>query len=184
MMLSDNELYHQYLHGDVKAYDELMLRYADRVVSFLYAYLQDWQDAEDLMIDAFARIMIKKPVIREDGFRPYLFKTARNMASRFHEKKNRFQAFSLEDLNDEAADRFFTEEKILGQEKSELLKKCMDRLDSQQREALWMVYFEGLSYAEAADVMKVTKKRIDHLLSRGKENLRKELLKEGVTDAY
>jgi RNA polymerase sigma-70 factor (ECF subfamily) len=52
------------------------------------------------------------------------------------------------------------------------------------REALWLVYFEDLSYAETAEVMNVSVKKIDNLLSRGKKRLREELEKEGVEHAY
>ena len=45
-------------------------------------------------------------------------------------------------------------------------------------------FFEEMSYAEAAAVMKVNRKKIDHLLQRGKKNMRLELLKEGMVSAY
>jgi DNA-directed RNA polymerase specialized sigma24 family protein len=46
------------------------------------------------------------------------------------------------------------------------------------------VYSEGLTYAEAGAVMGVNAKRVDHLLSRGKKQMREELKKEGVLGAY
>ena len=62
-----------------------------------------------------------------------------------------------------------------------ILHVCMERIDADVREALWLVYFENMSYIEAANIMKVNKKRIDRLLQKGKEHLRKELEKEGIT---
>ncbi|MBR6014761.1 MAG: sigma-70 family RNA polymerase sigma factor, partial [Firmicutes bacterium] len=73
---SDDELYSLYLSGDNAAYDELMLRYGDSITVFLNGYLHNVHDAEDLMIEAFARIMVKKPLIKVGGFKAYLFKTA------------------------------------------------------------------------------------------------------------
>ena len=64
-----------------------------------------------------------------------------------------------------------------------MLHICLDRIEPQLKEALWLVYFEEMSYREAADIMGVNTKRIDHLLTRGKRKLREELEKEGVTDA-
>ena len=60
----------------------------------------------------------------------------------------------------------------------------MDRLDPELSEVLWLIYFEELSYAEAAKVMGVNTKRVDHLLTRAKGRMRRELEKEGVTNAY
>ena len=73
---------------------------------------------------------------------------------------------------------------LLYNERKRALHACLNRMDKDTREVLWLVYFEDMSYAEAASVMGVNKKRIDHLLSRGKKQLSTELKKEGITNAY
>ena len=83
-MESDDILYREFLDGDTASYDQLMIRYCDSLTMFLYGFLHDWQDSEDLMIESFARVMVKKPKIGEGSFKAYLYKTARNLASRFH----------------------------------------------------------------------------------------------------
>jgi len=47
------------------------------------------------------------------------------------------------------------------------------------REVIHLIYFENLSYEEAAKVMKKNKKQIDNLLYRAKSALRTILGKEG-----
>ena len=77
------------------------------------------------------------------------------------------------------------EEKELGKEETKkVLIKCLDRIDPELREALWLIYAEEMSYAQAAEVMGVNTKRVDHLLTRGKQAMRKELNKEGINDGY
>jgi RNA polymerase sigma-70 factor (ECF subfamily) len=183
-MKSDDELYRMYLSGDKSSYDELMLRYGDSLTYFLNGYLHNLQDAEDLMIESFARIMVKKPAIRPGCFKAYLYKTARNLATRFHGVKSRIEVFSLEGSDMEIGDFLSPEKKIQDGEHKKFLYQCLDRIDARLKEALWLVYLEKMSYAEAAKVMGVTTKRIDKLLQRGKEHLRKELKKEGITNAY
>ena len=73
---------------------------------------------------------------------------------------------------------------MLDDERDHILHLCLERIDPMMREALWLVYFEDLSYAETAEVMNVSVKKIDNLLSRGKKRLREELEKEGVDHAY
>ena len=161
-----------------------MLRYGDSLTSYLHAVLHDRQDAEDLMIETFARIMVKKPGISEGAFKAYLFKTGRNLALRLLHKKKRQETFSLEDLStDPAADELVEERLLLGDQR-ELLHLCLERIDPILREVLWLIYFEGMSYAQAAEVMKTNTKRIDHLLTRAKKHLRGELSKEGFDYAY
>ncbi|MBQ1341884.1 MAG: hypothetical protein IIY33_05310, partial [Erysipelotrichaceae bacterium] len=69
---SDDELYHQFLRGDVSCYDQLMIRYGDSVTFYINGYTNNLRDGEDLMIEAFARIMVKKPFIQKGAFKAYL----------------------------------------------------------------------------------------------------------------
>ena len=103
--LTDDKLYHSYLRGETSAYDHLMIRYGDSLVMYLYGYLRDFHEAEDLMIEAFARIMAKRPSIRSGNFKAYLFRTGRNLALRFNERSRR-QAFSLDGMDRDVADNF------------------------------------------------------------------------------
>ena len=75
-MPGDDELYRQFLDGDNRSYEELMIRYGDSLTVYLNGYLHNWQDAEDLMIEAFARVMVKRPVLRvTNGFKASLYTT-------------------------------------------------------------------------------------------------------------
>lgn len=197
---SDDVLYRLYLKGDAASYDELMIRYGDRLTFYLHGYLHDVNDAEDLMIEAFARIMAKKPRIGEGAFKAYLFKTARNLALRFQDQKRRMQVFSIDSMDSDLADIVLAtnaaagssppgksspvEEDIGQAERNQVLHLCLDRIEPELKEALWLVYFEGLSYSQAASVMKTSSKKVDHLLQRGKRQMRDELALEGVTNAY
>lgn len=181
---NDSELYNCYLKGDAKAYDQLMIRHGDNLTFYLYGYLHDWHAAEDMMIEAFARIMVKRPRIGEGCFKAYLFKTGRHLAYRYHSRKTSRQEFSFDEYYEDTEGREMVEDMLMDGERRQILNTCLDRINSQQREALWLVYFEGLKYAEAASVMGVSAKKVDHLLYNGKRQMRKELEKEGVLGAY
>ena len=99
-----------------------MVRYGDKLTFYLYGYLHTVEDAEDMMIEAFARIMVKKPSIRDGGFRAYLYKTARNLASRAHLLQIRTRTFDFGELNDKAAAEVLPEEKLLREEK---MRSCI-----------------------------------------------------------
>lgn len=181
---ADGKLYESFRLGDTSAYDQLMIRHGDSLTLYLYGYLHDWHDAEDLMIEAFARIMVKRPRIADGCFKAYLYKTARNLAARFHARRTKFSQFSFEEYPGEFADHELIEEKLVESERVAALHACLGRIDPELREALWLIYFENMSYAEAASVMKVNAKRVDHLLSRGKKQMRLELEQEGLTGAF
>ena len=181
---SDDELYHQFLRGDVSSYDQLMIRYGDSVTFYINGYTNNLRDGEDLMIEAFARIMVKKPFIQKGAFKAYLYKTARNLALRFCEKRKGVIVFGLEELNRELSDSMLNDAAGNDSEREAILHMCLERIDPELKEALWLVYCDELTYAQAAEVMHVSAKRIDHLLTRGKEHMRRELKKEGISNAY
>ena len=120
-MNRDDESYRQFMSGNPSAYDGLMIRYGDSLTIFLYGYLHIWKDAEDLTVEAFARLMVKKPRIREGGFKAYLYKTARNLASRFHSRESRIESFSLEGAEQEIAGSFSPEVHLQDKEKKHRL---------------------------------------------------------------
>ena len=179
--MSDDELYGRYLAGEESACDALMLRHGDAVTAYLYAFLRDWQDAEDLMLEVFARILVRRPAIRPGGFKAYLFKSARHEAARFRKKKLRLQEFSLDDAPPPAADS--SEDEFLRSERGEALRRGLENIQAQYREPLWLVYAMGLSYAQTAAVLGCSAKKVDNVLAAGKKLLRRELEKEGITNA-
>ena len=73
-MTTDETLYRRYLEGDESGLAGLMERYGNSLTFYITGYLHDVNDAEDLMIEAFAYLTIKKPRIREGCFKAYLTK--------------------------------------------------------------------------------------------------------------
>mgnify|MGYP000012323623 CR=1 FL=1 len=174
-------LYKEYLSGSTDALEKLVLMYGDKLVMYINGYICDIHESEDILIDVFAYLVDKRPNIKI-GFASYIYKAARNYALMFLRKK-KHHIFLTE------ADADFSVENTLEfsaakNERNEKLYKCMDMLSPPQKEALYLVYIEGSSYKEAADVMKKTVKQIDKLLQLGKKNLKPLLLKEGITDVF
>ena len=107
-----------------------------------------------------------------------------DMALRLLHKKRARNCFSLDALTEEPEARELVEETVQSAERARLLRTCMAELHEDYREALFLVYFEGLSHAETAAVMGKREKQVADLIYRGKIALRKRLEQEGITDAY
>ena len=114
----------------------------------------------------------------------YLYKTARNLALRFAEKSRRSAAFGFEDIKSEPESAEFVEHLVQDAERNRILNLCMERINIDYREVLYLLYFEEMSYKEAAEVMGKSEKQVTALVYRGKQALRKLLEQEGITDAY
>ena len=166
-MVTDEELYGQYLCGDETGLELLIKKYGDPLTLYIDGYLHDVHEAEDLMMETFSWLFMKKPRIRNGCFKAYLYKAARHMALR-HKSRRRI-IFSLDNLTRE--------------ERNQILHLCMDELNPDYREALYLTYFEGMSYQQAAEVMGKSVKQITNMVYRGKERLRGLLKREGITNA-
>lgn len=179
--MTDEEYYGRYLKGDETGIDELVKKYGSPLTLYISGYIRDINEAEDLMIEAFTYLFAKRPRIRSGGLRAYLYKTARHLALRH--KSSRKQVFSFEDLKDEPESDILVEEVLKTKEKHKILRLCMEKLNPPYREALFLVYFEGMSHAETASLMGKTEKQIADLVYRGKNSLRKCLEGEGISNA-
>ena len=157
-MISDEELYRQYLSGDETGLVELMKKYGNPLTLYINGYLHDIHEAEDLMIEVFSYLFSKRPPIRDGGFRAYLYKAARHMALRH--KSIRRHHFCLDDLTKEPEGGKLVDEVIRTKERNQILHLCMGELHPDYREALYLTYFEGMSYRQVAEVMGKSVKQI------------------------
>ncbi len=76
-----------------------------------------------------------------------------------HKSRHRL-FFSLDDLTEEPDGKTLVEEVIRTKERDQILHICMDELRADYREALYLTYFEGMSYRQAAEVMGKSEKQI------------------------
>ena len=113
------------------------------------------------------------------GFRSslktWLFAIGRHKALSWLRKRQRLD-FSPPDEN--AADEDSLEREVLENERKLRLAEGMKRLPEEMRTAVHLVYIEGMSYDEAARILKKNRKQVDNLLSRAKKELRSKLGEE------
>ncbi len=182
-MISDEAAYRRYLDGDNKAADLLVERYGDALTLYINGYIKDMHEAEDLMIEAFSRLFAKeRPITREGGFKAYLYKIARNLALR-HEGKRRILFLRLDELDFEPQSDALAETELLRSERDRRLYAALEKLKTDYREALYLVYFERMSYQSAAAVMSKNEQQVKNLVYRGKQSLKTILEQEGFVYA-
>lgn len=178
-MSSDEVVYQKYLNGEEKAADILIEKYGDALTLYINGYIKDIHEAEDLMIEAFAQIFAKERSIGENGcFKAYLYKTARNLALR-HKQKRRIRFLHFEELPFEPQSEALADTELYRSEQNRQLYNGLEKLKAEYREALYLIYFENMSYRDAAAVMMKSEQQITNLVHRGKKSLRSILEQEG-----
>lgn len=181
-MISDETAYRRYLGGDESAADLLVARHGTALTLYLNGYTRDFHDAEDLMIEAFASIFAKERPLRDAGsFRAYLYKTGRNLALR-HRRRAPLSPLRLEDLGFEPSGEDLVEADFDRDERHRLVLAALEELKPEYREALYLVYFEDMTYRQAAEVMGRSENRVSKLIRRGKQQLRPLLEQVGLDE--
>lgn len=170
----DAELLARSARGDRRAFDEIITRYGPVALRVAARMAPDRQSAEDIAQEAMVRIWQRasKFDVRRARLSTWLYRIVVNLCIDSRRKPQHLplsEGFDPVDPSASAAQIMEVDER------SAALLRAMDELPSRQRAALTLVYNEGLSGAQAAQVLGVSAKAVERLLARARARLR-ELL--------
>jgi len=156
---TDGELLQAIAEGASPAFDELYARYADRTYSLLNRIAAGRADPEDLLQETFLRVIQHAGDFREGApFKPWFFTIARNIAFNKMEYAKRRNALEvktdLTELNPMESEHRSSNPSTIAEddEVKRLLPHALDQLSACHREIVVLIFFEGLSYAEASEI--------------------------------
>lgn len=174
---TDELIYSRYLaeHSD-DDFRILLERHRESLMLFLMSFVHNMEDAEELMLDAYAEVAAGADYSGRSTFKTWLFAVGKNLAlMRLRKKRSLFS--SLEEQNDDAADPL--EMDILREERNRQLYLALSRLNVEYRQILILLYFEDMSHEDAGRVMRKNRKQIYNLAQRGRRALKEELERMG-----
>ena len=98
--ISDEKLIERFQKGEIPAYNELVFRYKDRLLNFIYRFLNDIDRAEDLVQDTFIKLYTHKNSYQEIAkFSTWIYTIAANLARTELRKIKRRKTFSVSELS-------------------------------------------------------------------------------------
>jgi RNA polymerase sigma-70 factor, ECF subfamily len=183
----DVRLMLQVRDGDAHAFEELMLRYQNRVISLLAHMVGDRDLAEDLAQEVFLRVYrARSRYVPGAKFSTWLFTITGNVASNaLRTKVRRREVHVAPQLSESqpqsldaialAASGLMPTRQVDNAELREAVRQAIGTLNDRQRMAVLLAKFEHLSYADIAAVMDMSPQAIKSLLSRARCNLREAL---------
>ena len=172
--------YRRFLEGDGSALDEIMIEYFDSLIFFINRYVHDLHASEDIAIDVFSDIIVNRYKYNfKVSLKTYLFMLGRSRALNYIKRRKIIDFVPLNEADKRTSEENDLEEIVLADEKKRIINNAISRLPDDMRVAVHLVYFEDLSYDEAARVMKKNRKQVDNLLYRAKKELRTILGRDG-----
>jgi RNA polymerase sigma-70 factor, ECF subfamily len=170
------------------AFEELVLRYQDRLVRVLEHLVGSRDSAEDLAQEVFLRVYrSRKQYVPGAKFATWLFTIANNAASNALRNQSRRREVTLPgresgpmgsrplDRMIQASTSQLPTRQLDKAEVRDIIRLAMEGLNERQRLAVLLNKFEGMSYADIAQTMELSPQAIKSLLSRARENLRQVL---------
>jgi RNA polymerase sigma-70 factor, ECF subfamily len=183
----DVRLMLQVRENDAQAFEELMLRYQNRVLSLL-AHLVGSRDlAEDLTQEVFLRVYRARNRYTPGAkFSTWLFTIAGNVASNALRTKSRRKEVNVAPRPNDSAPQSLEAMALAASgmmptrqlDKAELctaVQQAVGSLSDRQRMAVLLAKFEHMSYVDIGSVMDMSPQAVKSLLSRARTNLRESL---------
>jgi len=179
--MSDEALYARYLkQGDNDALRCLLERHREGLTLFLFGFVRNAQDAEELMLDAFAEVATGPTVFSgKSSFKTWLFSVGKHLALKQLRRQRHDALSELPDLKSAAE----PELQLLKEERNRQLYAALERIAPEYREVLLLQYMENMTPAEIAQVLGKRIGQIYNLIKRGKLALRSELERMGFSYA-
>jgi RNA polymerase sigma-70 factor (ECF subfamily) len=161
--------------GDEAAFEELMRRYKRPVLNFIYRLVNDAGEADDIAQEVFVRVYQNlcdySPRMR---FSTWLFALARNAAIDHLRWRKRHPTVPLDSVPDPTTLTDVADE-VNAHEIGTQVAAAIGSLPEDQRTALVLAEYHGLSYAEIAEIMRCSEKSVESRLYRAKQTLRGKL---------
>ncbi|MBQ3182399.1 MAG: sigma-70 family RNA polymerase sigma factor [Clostridia bacterium] len=171
--------YRRFLDGDEAAFDDIMKEYFYGLVFFIDRYVRDTHAAEDIAMDTFCELIVNKHRYNfRVSLKTYLYMMGRSRAIDYIRHKRVIKTTELSDAAD-LSDSKSLEELVLTEERKKKVHKAIADLHKDMGIAIHLIYFEEMSYKDAARVMKKSRKQVDNLLYRAKKELRAVLGEDG-----
>ena len=154
--------------GDSAAFEELVRRYERELYNYLHRYLGDAAMAEDAFQATFLQLHIKCSQYDESRrVRPWLYTIATNQAIDAQRRNKRHRLVSLDQRNQRGSDDAGSllelsasedpgpKEQFEIEESRSLTRQAVAELPEMLRVAVNLIYYQGLKYREAAEVLSI-----------------------------
>jgi RNA polymerase sigma-70 factor (ECF subfamily) len=180
---ADTDLMLRVREGDNNSFELLLHRHRATVVNHLYRVVHNHAIAEELAQDVFVRVYRSRERYEPTAkFTTWLFRITTNVALNWRRDTRRQMAeLGIDELSSGVRNFEFRDqrpsidENMIRDHKAKQVQAAIQSLPSKQLAAVLMHKYEGMDYAEIAEVLNCSVAALKSLLFRAYENLRREL---------
>lgn len=171
--------------GDDNALEILVARHQSSVLNLIYRFVGDRTQAKDLAQEVFIRVWRAAENYKPEAkFTTWMYRITANLCLNelksarhrrwfpFHRSDEDSHEAIEETLSDNAPS---PEDLLLEKERSRQITEALQNLPANQRMALVLKKYDGLSYNEIAGILDCSVSAVDSLIVRAKKSLKEKL---------
>jgi RNA polymerase sigma-70 factor, ECF subfamily len=187
MVATDEELVARSMDGDVDSFNQLVLRWERPIYALAYRVIGRDEDARDVAQETFLRAFRALPGFKGQAkFSSWLYRIALNLCRDWIRRKKRTPVVDMPegvDVAELAAEQGpveSIEDLVARQEMSRIVAEGMKLLPDEQRTAIVLKEYHGLTFQEIADLQGCPLSTVKTRLYQGLTVLRRELDRQGI----
>lgn len=180
---TDEELILRFQEGDLYAFEQIVHRYKEPLVNFIYHFLGDRSDAEDVVQETFLRVYRNKHLYRNIAkFSTWIYTIASNLAKTELRRRKRRRILSISQMGfddkdyDLPDDDIDTPEGIVdGEMKESIIRESIEKLPAKFKEVVILRDVQEFSYEEISEILDIPIGTVKSRVNRGRQRLQKKL---------
>jgi len=174
--LTDQELMQLVQEGDFSPASEIFDRYSTRIYNFAYRFLRNSEAAEDATQEVFVKMLKHAQQFHGDAkLSTWLFSITANLCRDHLRKADNKPKEGDEVLVTLASGTTAPDAQLEAKQNERRVQLALDSLTPEQREAILLSRYQGLSYAEIAQIAGCSEGAVKTRVFRAMETLKKVL---------
>jgi RNA polymerase sigma-70 factor (ECF subfamily) len=180
--ISDEQLIARFQLGDVQAYDILVRRYKDQLLNFVFRFVGNRTDAEDIVQETFLRVYRNKHMYKEIAkFSTWVYTIAGNLAKTELRRRKRHKIFSVSNFINEERDfdipdrEHSPERKVDSSIQENYIQKAIEKLPIKFKEVIILRDIQGFAYEEISQILDIPLGTVKSRVNRGRLKLQEDL---------
>jgi RNA polymerase sigma-70 factor, ECF subfamily len=180
---TDEELIARFQEGDEQAYTELVNRYRDKLMTFVYRFVNDMEQAEDIIQDTMLKLYTHKHYYRNIAkFSTWIYTIAGNLAKTELRKRKSRKVTNISQMGPEDRDYELpsvapeTDEVVQSEYIEKKIQAAIQNLPLHFRTVTILRDIQELSYEEISKIVEVPLGTVKSRINRARLQLQKELI--------
>ena len=184
-MIEDEKIIDLFFNRSEKAIQELDIKYGKVCHKLSYNILNNKQDAEECVNDAYLGAWNAIPPTRPNPLLSYIVKIVRNISLKIYwrkeaAKRSGHYKIALEEIEGYITDQKTVEDEIEARELARIIEEFLDTLTVENRVIFMRRYWFADSYKDIAELVGISEKNISVRLTHIREKMKQYLIEREV----